>query len=123
VILADENIVAAVIARLRTDGWDVAWIAEVSPSIEDVDVLAFAAREHRILLTDDKDFGELVVRDGRTHRGVVLLRLAGMPVAERADLISRIFAASSKELRDVFTVVNRDGRLRAHKIGEPVGDP
>ena len=111
-ILADENIVSAVVSRLRADGLDVVWIAEVSPSIQDPDVLAHAVREHRILITDDKDFGELVVRECRPHCGVVLLRLGGMPPVQRAELVSRLFAESSAALAGAFTVVERDGRVR-----------
>lgn len=118
-ILADENIVSAVVVGLRADGWDVVWIAEVAPSIEDADVLARAAREGRVLLTDDKDFGELVVREGRAHRGVVLLRLHGMPPAERAVLVSRVFGSLMDEIRGNFAVVHRDGAVRIRWSGEP----
>ena len=122
-ILADENIIAAVIARLRADGWDVVSVAEVSPSIDDAAVLSLAARDGRVLLTDDKDFGELVVREGQAHSGVVLLRLAGTPVAERAEMVSRLFAASMKELIGAFTVVDRDGRVRVRKAGKASDEP
>ncbi len=114
-ILADENIVGAVVARLREDGWDAVWIAEIAPSIEDADVLARAVGDGRVLLTDDKDFGELVVREGRAHRGVVLLRLAGMPAADRAELVSRLFASAAADLVDAFTVVEPDGRVRVRR--------
>ncbi|MDO9280403.1 MAG: DUF5615 family PIN-like protein [Pseudomonadota bacterium] len=63
------------------------WIAELAPSIADVDVLGRAVAGGRVLLTDDKDFGELVVLESRPHRGVVLLRLAGMRPVERARRI------------------------------------
>jgi predicted nuclease of predicted toxin-antitoxin system len=66
VILADENVPAAVVARLRADGRDVEWVAEALPAASDADVLAWAWRTGRRLLTDDKDFGELVVRQGPT---------------------------------------------------------
>ena len=120
-ILADENVVSAIVRRLAADGWDVAWIAEVSPSIDDQDVLDRAVQAGRILVTDDKDFGELVVREGRPHRGVVLFRLAGMPLGDRAELVSRLFAASFAELAGAFTVLDRSGRVRVRKAPEPVG--
>jgi len=119
VILADENIVAAVVHQLREDGWGVVWIAEIAPAIGDRDVLARAVAEDRILLTDDKDFGEIVVREGRPHRGVVLLRLAEMPPAERADLVSTVFRTAMVEMKDAFTVVHADGRLRIRQPTMP----
>lgn len=83
--------------------------------MDDPGVLARAVAESRILLTDDKDFGELVVREGRPHRGVVLLRLAGLSLPERADLVSRLIATSSADLVDAFTVLERDGRVRVRR--------
>lgn len=114
-ILADENIIRAIVDRLRADGMDVVWIAEVDPSVDDPGVLARAVAEHRVLLTDDKDFGELVVREGRPHCGVVLLRLAGMTPAERAELVSRLFTSAGSDLSDAFTVLERDGRIRVRR--------
>ena len=117
-ILADENIVAAVVQRLRADGWDVVSIAEMAPSIHDVDVLALAFRDGRVLLTDDKDFGELIVREGRPHRGIVLLRLTGASPSERADLVSRLFASAYASMHDAFIVVERDGHIHIRSIGQ-----
>ena len=97
------------------------WYDKDAPSLPDPDVLSRAMRDGRVLLTDDKDFGELVVREGRPHRGVVLLRLAGMPVVERAELVSRLFAASSADLVDAFTVVEPDGRVRVRRAGPVSG--
>jgi predicted nuclease of predicted toxin-antitoxin system len=116
VILADENIIGAIVARLRADGHDVEWIAELAPSIADVDVLGRAVGGGRVLLTDDKDFGELVVRESRPHRGVVLLRLAGMRPVERADFVGRLFARGVEPFVDAFTVVQADGRVRTRQV-------
>jgi ABC-type lipoprotein export system ATPase subunit len=62
-----------VIRALRADSLDVAWIRELSPGIDDETVLARAQAENRVLLTFDKDFGELV-RHRRRTRGLRLLR-------------------------------------------------
>jgi predicted nuclease of predicted toxin-antitoxin system len=118
-ILADENIIGAVIARLRADGHDVERIAELAPSIADVDVLGRAVACGRVLLTDDKDFDELVVLESRPHRGVVLLRFAGMRPVERADLVGRLFAGGLQPFVDAFTVVQGDGRVRTRRVATP----
>ena len=115
-ILADENIIGAVVMRLRADGHDVDWIAELAPSIADVQVLERAVASGRVLLTDDKDFGELVILESRPHRGVVLLRLAGMRPADRADLVGRLFAGGVQPFVDTFTVVQADGRIRTRRV-------
>jgi len=55
--LADENFPGAAVAALTDAGHDVVWIGTTAPGLADVDVLARAARENRILLTFDKDSG------------------------------------------------------------------
>jgi len=58
--LADECVSAGLVAHLRTLGHDVSYVAELAPSEPDVTVMARAQRDARLLLTEDKDFGELV---------------------------------------------------------------
>ena len=72
---------------LRADGHDVLYIGETAAGLSDVDVIVLALRENRLLLTEDKDFGDLVFRRERTVPGVVLMRIgAEAPVAKAARL-------------------------------------
>lgn len=75
-ILADENIPNETVGALRQLGHDVSSIGEESPGAADTLVLERASNESRIVLTFDKDFGELAFRQ-RSHQlpGVILLRL------------------------------------------------
>jgi predicted nuclease of predicted toxin-antitoxin system len=107
-ILADECVAAEVVARLRADGHDVEAAGDSAAGATDDDVLARAAAAGRILLTADKDFGELVHRLGRAHAGVVLLRLAGMPPADRTEAVSAVFRDRAAELPGNFAVVEPD---------------
>ena len=67
---------AKLVAMLRAAGHDVRYVAELQPSAEDGDVLELALRERRLLLTEDKDFGELIFGEtARASFGVVLLRI------------------------------------------------
>jgi hypothetical protein len=63
-LLADENVPGAVVAALRQQGHDVAWIHEDAPGRPDPEVLERAQQEHRVVVTFDKDFGELAFRRG-----------------------------------------------------------
>jgi len=74
--LADECVAAPLVAFLRTGGHDVLYVAEAAAGFSDSDVLALALREMRLLLTEDKDFGDLVFRRGRAVPGIVLLAAA-----------------------------------------------
>ncbi len=107
-ILADECVAGGVVDRLRADGHDVEAVTQASAGAADDDVLTRAGAADRILLTADKDFGELVYRLGRAHAGVVLMRLAGVPSADRAALVSAVFGDRAAELPGSFTVIQPD---------------
>ena len=72
--LADESCDFAVVRALRTEGFDVLSIAEASAGADDQRVIELALGERRILLTEDKDFGQLVFAAGSKSLGVVLIR-------------------------------------------------
>ena len=108
-LLADENVEAPVIRQLRAAGHDVLSVGEALPSIADEDVLAWAAQENRLLLTIDKDFGELVFRHRQPHAGVLLCRMAEVPLPERIGLILQLLARHGDELNRGFGVLT--GRL------------
>ena len=75
-IVADENFPRPSIERLRKAGWDVLSIAEKCPGISDEEVASLCAEEQRILLTFDKDFGELAFRSRLpASSGVVFFRI------------------------------------------------
>jgi len=73
--LADECVDAALVSRLRGAGHDVFDVVEIASGATDAEVLLRAQDDGRLLLTEDKDFGELVFRSGMAAPGVVLLRL------------------------------------------------
>ena len=73
-LLADENIAPAVITALREDGHDVLSVREVFPGVRDWDVMKRAVAEQRIILTHDRDFGNVVRLPLLTHMGVILIR-------------------------------------------------
>lgn len=72
--LADESCAGPVIRALREVGHDVVAIAEVAKGEPDEQVLERALNEKRVLITEDRDFGELVYARGRSSAGVILVR-------------------------------------------------
>ncbi len=93
-ILADENIPRVAVLRLRRDGHDVLWIRESSPGISDEAVIELAAAEERIIVTFDKDFGELVIARGALNPpGIVLYRISMESPAAVAATISATLAS------------------------------
>ena len=67
--LADENVSRLVIERLRAGGFDVASVGDMTPGAQDNDVLRAADIEGRILIREDHEFGELVIRQRLAVRG------------------------------------------------------
>lgn len=114
-LLADESIDKPIVDRLRQDGHSVLYIAEFSPSIDDDTVLQRANQNGALLITADKDFGELVFRQGRIHVGVVLVRLAGLSSDAKARMVSTVFANHGDELLNAFSVISPE-RVRIRRV-------
>lgn len=121
-LVADESVDGPVIARLRRDGHLVESISERSPGVDDQAVLDLSVSLRAVLLTADRDFGEMVIRQGLVSSGVVLLRLAGLHAAQKADVVSAAFAAHGDALVDSFAVITPGAvRIRTASRG-PVAD-
>jgi len=113
--LADENFPRPALEALRKAGWDVLSIAEECPGVPDEDVAALCADQQRILLTFDKDFGELVFHHGLpAGSGVVLFRVTPDSPEEAADLALAL-VQSQPDLAGSFCVVTRD-RIRIRPL-------
>jgi predicted nuclease of predicted toxin-antitoxin system len=112
-LVADEGVDRQIVDRLRQEGHQVWYVAELQPGIADTVVLDLANRENALLLTADKDFGELVFRAHRSMSGVLLIRLAGLAPSMKAQIVASAIQAHGDELRQAFTVVTpRTTRIR-----------
>lgn len=70
--------------------------------MSDIQVLRKAVEESRILITNDKDFGEMVIRAKEPHRGVILLRLVDERTAIKVDVLGRLFEQYDTQLSGNF---------------------
>jgi predicted nuclease of predicted toxin-antitoxin system len=114
-ILADESVDRQVVDRLRRDGYDVYYVAEMEPGISDEQVLHLANREADFLLTADKDFGELVFRRHRISCGVMLVRLAGLVPRRKAEIVAAAVRQHVEELPGAFSVIT-PGLFRIRRV-------
>jgi len=103
--LADESVDRPIVIRLREERHTVLDIAEMSPGITDEKVLGLANQNSSILLTSDKDFGEMVVHQRRFTQGVVLIRLAGLDPSYKAELTASAIRQHEAELTGSFSVI------------------
>lgn len=109
--LADESCPGPVVRALREANYDVVAIAETAAGATDEQVLDCALAEGRMLITEDRDFGNLVYARGRRSPGVILLRFPnGARLARPATLLEAIIVLGSR-LQNAFTVVE-PGRVR-----------
>ena len=113
--LADECLSASLVKSLRAEGHDVFYVAEMAAGLRDIEVIALALQDGRLLLTEDKDFGELVVRFGHPVPGLVLIRI---DPAEPALRTMRLAAAIEQYGEGLFGryLVIEDGKLRARLL-------
>ena len=95
---------------LREQGHDAAESAERGEDPGDAVILGWAASEQRILVTMDKDFGELVFKDRQTHFGLV--RLPDVPVEARIDIMKSLLEEQEEALSSRAVVTVRGGRVR-----------
>jgi predicted nuclease of predicted toxin-antitoxin system len=93
--LADENIDRPIVDRLRSDGHSIFYVKEMHAGISDDTVLEMANQQDALLLTADKDFGEIVFRQGRIFKGVVLIRLAGLSSLHKSEIVSNALKLTS----------------------------
>ncbi len=86
-LLIDECTGKRLTILLKNAGYDVLFVGDWKPSASDDEVLQKANEEERILITDDKDFGELVFRLEKPASGIILIRTSTTNPATRFDLL------------------------------------
>ncbi len=115
--LADESKDRQIVDALRNEGFNIGYVAEIEPSISDDAVLNPANKERALLITADKDFGELVFRLRRLSAGVILIRLAGLSPIKKTEIVTSIIKKHSNELIESFSVITPTGiRIRRWDI-------
>lgn len=101
--LADENLGIKVVKLLRNLGVDIVSVADLASfGIKDPKVFSLASKEDRILITLDRDFGELVFKQKLAHTGVIFLRLKNESVNNKLKVLSMLLKQPG--LKGKFTV-------------------
>jgi predicted nuclease of predicted toxin-antitoxin system len=113
--LADECVAAPLVAFLRAKGHDVLYVAEAVAGLSDVDVVALALHETRLLLTEDKDFGDLVFRRERAVPGVVLMRIGPDDFVLKAERLTAAIERYGEGLFGRYMVIE-EGRFRSRRL-------
>ena len=115
--VADESMDYPIVRRLRQEKHTVWAVSEMEPGIADTVVLEIANQQGVVLITGDKDFGELVFRDRRYTFGVILLRLAGLTAVEKAEVVVNAISQHHDKLANAFAVIGpRSVRIRPRLV-------
>ena len=114
-LLANENFPGAAVAAIRADGHDIIWVRTDSPGSSDQDVVRRSIEDDRVLITFDKDFGELAFRLGLAPPcGVILFRIS-TPSAERVAEVARAVLRGRSDWQGNFAVIT-DERIRLRAL-------
>ena len=111
--LLDVNASGALARLLIHLGHDVVEVGEKDPRMSDDDILSWALRERRIIVTTDNDFEEMIWRQGKSHCGV--LRLENLPRSERKALLHDVLSRHSQELESGAIVIALSKKFRVRK--------
>jgi predicted nuclease of predicted toxin-antitoxin system len=114
-LLADENVPGGLVAALRAAGWDVAWVRQDAPGLSDQKILEWAQLDERVVLTFDKDFGDLAYEARlAAQAGVILVR--PQTLLDEATVASLVTLLLSREdWAGHLSVVARD-RVRMRDL-------
>ncbi len=103
--LVDECTGPAVAKWLKAEGYEVFSVFEELRGASDEDILEKARAEYWILITNDKDFGEMVYRERLSHCGIIFLRLHSQRADAKISALRKLFTAYAQQLPDAFVVV------------------
>ena len=109
--LVDESVGKKFSDILKNSGKDVLFVGDSGPEVDDENVLSFANNENRVLITADKDFGELIFKLGISSTGVILLRTLTTDAERRFDMIKDTL----EKAKGKFVVI-KEGQIRVRDL-------
>ena len=109
--LVDVGVGKKVETWLKENGFDVLSVRDIDSRAKDSQILRWAVDQQRIMITMDKDFGELVYNTGMHHAGVLILRLEDADSDTKVEVIKKILTEYYDKIESHFCVF-QDGRLR-----------
>jgi predicted nuclease of predicted toxin-antitoxin system len=113
--LIDVGVGVVIEKYLRGEGYDTKAVREIDPRMEDEEIIRTAVLENRMVVTMDKDFGELVYHSLMVHCGVLLLRLENANGPEKLQVVKHIMKNYGSQIRNCFCVFQND-KFRIRRI-------
>jgi predicted nuclease of predicted toxin-antitoxin system len=116
-VLLDSCVWGGAQSTISAAGYDVVWVGDWQKDPGDTDILAHAYREGRVLITLDKDFGELAIMHGQRHSG--LIRLVNYAARQQAAIAVHVLEVYAAELSKGAIITAEAGRLRIRPAEPP----
>ena len=118
--LADVNVEKQIVDLLIRRGFDVKWIPDFDCRMEDADLVKLLNLEDRILITNDKDFGELTFLQKMDSHGIILMRVPGQQVHEKVRLMKKLLTGHRDKMVGHFIVIKK-AKIRVPRRGRERG--
>lgn len=115
--LADVNIEKPVVDFLLKQGYDIKWIPDFDCEMVDEDLLKLANKEKRVLITNDKDFGELIFLQKSLSVGIILIRVRGQRSQDKVKLMKKLLMGYRDKLIKHYVVLTKD-KIRIIPMGD-----
>lgn len=113
--LVDVGVGKGIEKYLRGEGFDTKAVRDMDPRMEDEEIIHTAVLENRMVITMDKDFGELAYHSSMKHNGVLLLRLEDATGSEKLQVVKHIMKNYADRIKNSFCVF-QNNRFRIRKI-------
>ena len=113
--LVDVGVGKGIEKYLREEGYDTKAVRDIDPRMEDKEIIRQAVLENRMVITMDKDFGELVYHSSMKHSGILLLRLEDSIGSVKLQIVKHIMKHYSDRIKNCFCVFQND-KFRIRKI-------
>jgi predicted nuclease of predicted toxin-antitoxin system len=114
-LLVDECCDPRLVAALREAGHDVRYVLEIDPGASDEQLVALSIEQERVLVTEDKDFGELAIRHGKSLPGLILIRIAPENRRRKPARVLALLAKQGERLSGNYAVLD-EIRVRVRPI-------
>jgi predicted nuclease of predicted toxin-antitoxin system len=114
--IVDECTGPRVADWLLDKGFDVFSVPRQSRGIADVQILEIANRERRIIITNDRDFGELIFKNGLSHQGVIFVRLSDERSDNKIAILARLFETNFKLIKAENFIIVTEESIRVRRM-------
>lgn len=109
ILVADESVDFGIVTILRQKGFKIISIVEQYSGIKDEDVIKISKENNCLLITEDKDFGELTYRLKLQHKGILLIRLSDLTRIKRIEFAAKMIEKYFDKTTNAFSVLTKSG--------------